>query len=145
MLDREKINKFLNAMDNMPEEDASLSIQEGKISLQVFPKNWWSGARWKEEKRHKMLALLTPLVGKLEKEEDGGNIGYRGESEGVSIRLAYIEKCKILGYKTVKKTVKKEIEREPEYETEEVEERVAITDCDVKQGRYKEEEIEVTA
>lgn len=146
MIDREKINKFLDAMDQLSEEDADMTIDEnGAVSLQVYPKNWWGGARWNEEKRHKMLALLTPLVGTLAKYEDGGNIGYRGDKPGVTIRLAFIDKCKILGYRTVTKTVRKEIEREPEFETEEVEERIAITDCDVKRGRFKEEDIEVPA
>ena len=146
MIDREKIGKFLDIMEYLLEEDATLSIrQDGKLTLNVYPKNWWSGNFWDENKRHKMLGLITPLVGKLEKQIDGRNIGYSGESEGISIRLSYIDKCKIVGYKTVKKTVREEIEREPEYEEKEVEEQVAITDCEIRQGKYSEDDIEVPA
>ena len=148
MIDREKVEKCLAVLDQIPQECAGLEIKaDGRLELIVYPKDWLSSSvQWTPERRHEVLALCTPLVGRLEKQESGGNIGYEGEKDGLLVRLNYVDKCKIVGYKTVTKTVKKEIERpEPEYETEEVEERVAITDCDIKTGRFKEDDIEVPA
>lgn len=148
MIDREKVEKCLAVLDQIPEESAELRVgAKGGIELTIYPKNWWSSAiQWTSERRHEVLALCTPLVGRLDKEEGGGNIGYKGEKDGLTVRLNYVDKCKIVGYKTVTKTVKKEIERpEPEYETEEVEERIAITDCDIRTGKFKRDDIEVTA
>ena len=146
-LNREKINAVLDVVEQLTEENLTVSITgNGNIDVRLYPKNWWaSGCEWPEEKRHKILAMATPLVGKLNKEVDGMHIGYRGEKEGISIRMNYVDKCKVMGYKTVTKTVKKEIERDPEYEVEEVEERIPITDCDLRQGKFSEEDIEVKA
>lgn len=147
MLDRQKINQLLDVLETLSEEDATLQITGGgKIDLRVYPLYWWhTGVQWPEEKRHKILALLTPFVGKLTKEVDGQTIGYRGEKDNLAIRLNYVDKCKVVGYKTVTKTVKKEVEREPEYVEEEVEERIAITDCAIREGKFSESDIEVPA
>lgn len=144
MIDRNQIRLFLDVLERLQEEDAKVTIdQGGKIDLTVYPKEYWrDGQHWGDEKRHEMLALITPLVGRLDKHVDGRNIGYRGEKENVTIRLAYVDQCRILGYKTVTKTVKKEIDRVPEYEEVEEEQRVAITDCDIRQGKYSENDIE---
>lgn len=145
MIDRQKINKVLDCVYKYSEtENLSISISpSGDISVSIYPKGWWNeGTHWSDEKRHEVLASVTPLVGKMEKHISDRNIGYSGSKDGISIRLDYINQCKILGYKTIKKTVQKEIERKPEYETEEVEERVAITDCDLRQGKFKESDIE---
>lgn len=146
MINREKVAQFLDVMDQLTEESADFKIdQDGKFELVVYPQGWWSGKFWSEEKRHRLLALITPLIGKLEKVVDGRNIGYRGNNETTSIRLSYIDQCKILGYRTVTKTVRKEVEREPEYEEVEEETRVAITDCDIRAGKATEDQIEIRA
>lgn len=146
MINREELNKVLDVMDKLTDEDATLTIyQNSKMSLVVYPQRWIWGNVWDETKRHAMLALITPLIGKLEKKVDGTSIGYFGENETISIRLSYVDKCKVVGYKTVTKTVKKEVERDPEYIEEEVEERVAITDCDLRAGKFQEDDIEVRA
>ena len=147
MIDREKVNKVIDVLERLSEDSAHAEIQaDGSIQLIVFPKNWWaSGSPWTDDRRHEVLALCTPLVGRLDKQESNGNIGYRGEKDGLEVRLNYVEKCKIVGYKTVTKMVKKEIARPPEYEEVEEEERVAITDCDIRTGRFKEDDIEVPA
>lgn len=146
-MNRDQINKFLDVMDHLTEEEATLTIyQNGKINLSVYPKNWYqSGNHWSEEKRHSMLSLITPLVGKLVKHISDRNIGYSGENENVTVRLCYIDQCKIVGYKKVTKTVRREIERPTEYEEEEVTENIPITDCDIRVGKFKEDDIEVPA
>jgi hypothetical protein len=146
MIDREQVAKFIDALDALQEESATLELtQEGKITFRVYPKEWWADKKWSEEKRHQYLSLLTPLVGKLEKKLDGKNIGYAGDKDNVSIRLNYVDQCKILGYKVATKTVRKEVEREPEYEEVVEEVRTAITDCDIRSGKFSESDIEVTA
>ena len=147
MIDREKVNKFLDVMDQLADEEVSLEItQDGKIDLRVYPKYWYfSGKQWSDDRRHEVLALCTPLVGRLNKEVSGTTIGYHGEKDDARVRLNYVDQCKIMGYKTVTKTVQKEVERPVEYETEEVEERVTITDCDIRTGKFSESDIEVPA
>jgi hypothetical protein len=147
MINREEVKAVLDVMENLTDEDVTIEILgTGKIYIRLYPKNWWShGSEWPEEKRHKILAMVTPLVGKLNKEVDGTHIGYKGEKGNIAIRMNYVDKCKVLGYKTVTKTVKEEVEREPEYVEKEVEERIAITDCDIRQGKFSEDDIEVTA
>jgi hypothetical protein len=147
MINREELTKMLDAFEKLENEDAELSItSKGKILLRVYPLNWWSrGSEWPEEKRHSILALLTPFVGKMEKTIEGTTIGYKGEKDNISIRMNYVDKCKVVGYKIVTKTVKKEVERDPEYVEEEVEQRVAITDCDLRAGKFQEDDIEVRA
>jgi hypothetical protein len=149
MIDRQKVEKFLTVLDAMGEESATFSIkQDGRMELSVYPQDYWrDGKHWSDEKRHKMLTLVTPLVGKMEKYLSGRDIGYKGETEDTTIRLAYVDQCKILGYKTVTKKVKREIERpDPvEYEEVEEEERITITDCDLKTGKFSESDIEVPA
>ena len=146
MINREQVEKCLVVMDALPDDDVELSINSKSIELKVYPKNWYYAEKqWTDEKRHEVLGIVTPLVGKLTKVVDGGSIGYKGEKDGLSIRMNYVDKCKILGYKTVTKTVRKEVEKEPEYVTEEVETRVAITDCDIRTGKFSETDIEVSA
>lgn len=147
MIDREKVNKFLDVMDQLNTEQLSLTIDnDTHLSLSVYPRNWYlDGVQWTDDKRHEVLGLCTPLVGRLDKKVDGTTIGYRGEKDGDQVRLSYVDRCKIVGYKTVKKTVRKEVEREPEYETEEVEEQVPITDCDIRTGKFAKEDVEVLA
>ena len=134
MIDREKVLKCLDILQTLPDDDVTIQITHKNVSLRIYPKNWYE-----------VLALVTPLVGRLDKLEERGNIGYKGEKDGLSVNLNYVDKCKIVGYKTVTKTVKKEIEREPEYEIEEITERVAISDCDIRTGKFKETDIEVPA
>lgn len=147
MIDRSRVEKCLGVMDQLSEESVDLTIQEtGDMSLVVYPKNWWSDAvQWTDEKRHGVLALLTPLVGRLDKKVDGTTIGYTGEKDGISIRINYADKCKIVGYKTTTKTVRKEIERPTEFEEVEEEVRVPITDCDIRSGKFSKDDIEVPA
>jgi hypothetical protein len=145
MINREQVGKFLDALEVLKNESASLQIeQDGMIHMTVYPKEWWSGKKWTDEKRHDVLSLLTPLVGRLDKQVSGTDIGYSGKKDNVTIHLNYVDQCKILGYKTVTKTVKKEIERpEPvEYEEVEEEQRIAITDCGIREGKFSESDIE---
>ena len=145
MINREQVEKCLAVMDALPDDDVELSINSKIIELKVYPKNWYYAEKpWTDEKRHEVLGIVTPLVGKLDKVVDGGNIGYKGEKDGLSIRMNYVDKCKIVGYKTVTKTVRKEVEKEPEYVTEEVEQRIAITDCDIRTGKFSQDDIEVS-
>lgn len=145
-MNRIQINQLIDVLEQLKEEDADLQItSKGLLTLKVFPDGWWmTGNEWPDEKRHKILALLTPFVGKLNKEVDGTHIGYCGEKDNLYIRLSYVDKCKIVGYKTVTKTVKKEVEREPEYIEEEMTEQVPITDCAIREGKFSEDDIEVT-
>lgn len=147
MINREQINKFLDVLEQLPDDEVTLEIhQSGTIEFKVYPKHWWqAGENWTEEKRHKVLAICTPLVGKLEKHVEGRNIGYTGSKDNASVKLCYVDQCKVVGYKTVKKTVKREVERPVEFEEVEEEETVAITDCDIRQGRYSESDVEVPA
>lgn len=146
MIDRERIEKCLKVIDELSEESIELMVSgNGAINLRIYPKGWIYDHKWSDEKRHQVLALVTTLVGKMEKQVDGINIGYKGDKDNLSIRLNYVDQCKVVGYKTVTKTIRKEIEREPEYETEEVEQRIPITDYDIRTGKFKEDDIEVTA
>jgi len=147
MINRDDVEKCLIVLEKLANESADMTISSsGHIELEIYPKNWYySAVQWSDEKRHEVLSLVTPLVGRMEKQVDGTNIGYRGEKEKLTIRMNYVDKCKVLGYKKVTKTVQKEIEREPEYETVEEEIQVPITDCDIRQGKFKEEDIEVEA
>lgn len=149
MIDREKIEKAIQALEtlqNVDKDYTKLTIRKNDLQFDIYTNDWWkSGTHWTDEERHANLGLLTPLVGKLEKKESDKNIGYAGEKDGISVNVNYVDQCKILGYKTVTKTVKKEIEREPEYEEVEEEQQIAITDCDIRTGRFKEDDIEVTA
>lgn len=65
MINREQVTQVLDAMESISDEDVTLEIYgKGKIHLKVYPKNWWSeGCEWPDEKRHKILALLTPFEG----------------------------------------------------------------------------------
>lgn len=146
MIDREKVEQCLKILDQLPEESADIHVYaNGSIDIKIYPKNWYmDGNAWSDEKRHQVLSLVTPLFGKLEKHVSGRDIGYTGKKDNVSITMQYVDKCKILGYKTVTKTVKKEVEREPEYQEEEVEERIPITDCDIRAGKYSEDDIEAS-
>lgn len=142
LIDRDKLNKILDARDSL-ERIASVDIEiypGGDFRLWVTPMTYL--APMSEEERHKVLAALTPLVGKIERKDE---TDYQGTGNGITVDLHRATTCKILGYKTVTKKFRKEIERQPEYEVVEEEVRVAITDCDVKAGRAKEDEIEVPA
>ena len=147
MIDRDQVEKCLAVLDQISEESVDVRIYgDGKVELTIYPKNWWLNAiQWTDQKRHEVLALVTPLVGKMEKQVDGTTIGYTGEKDNLKIRMNYVDKCKIVGYKTVTKTIKKEVEREPEYETTEEEVRVPITDCDIRTGKFSKDDIEVPA
>ena len=146
MIDREKVEKCLAVLDQLPEEQANIEIHSfGKIEMTVYPKHWYLGGKqWSDDRRHEVLALCTPLVGRLDKQEDGGNIGYRGEKDDLTVRLNYVDKCKIVGHKTVTKTVKREI-KPAEYEEVEETVEVAISDCDIRTGKFSESDIEVPA
>lgn len=151
MINRELLNAVIDKLDVIGvNNEVSLTMNNDSkdkytIGVSIYPRNWWSGYVWTDEERHAALALMTPLVGKLTKEETNGSIGYEGAADGVTVSLNRVQACKILGYKIVKKTVKKEIEKPVEYEEVEEEERIAITDCDVKQGRASESDVEVPA
>lgn len=101
----------------------------------------WCPVGLEEERRRKIIAALTPLVGKMNLSGES----WVGEGNGICVRAYQAQACKILGYKTVTKTVRKEIKRDPEYEEVEEEVSVPITDCDVKSGRFTESDIEVPA
>lgn len=145
MIDREKLNKLLDARDALEGiVKVEVTIYEsGNFRLWVTPMSYYAGMT--EDERHKTLAILTPLIGKLEMQLEGTDKWFRGEMEGLSITVAYADKCKVIGYKTITKTVKKEIEKPVEYEEVEEEVRVPITDCDIRQGKYSDSDIEVTA
>ena len=145
MIDREQVLKLLDVMDALEKESATLEIKPQSVSLRVYPAEWWgSGKQWTDEQRHQYLALVTPLVGKMEKVADSGNIGYYGKKENLEIKLNYVDKCKVIGYKTVKKTVEREIVP-AEYETVIEEFQEPITDCDVRSGKESPDDIEVPA
>lgn len=151
MIDREKLNKILDARDSL----------EGIINVEVtcyasggfrvwVSKDW--GKELSEENRHKTLAILTPLVGRMEKQVSGTDISYSGELGNVNVYLSNVDKCKIVGWKkvvkSVAKTAVKEVVQEQEVETgdfEEQEELVPITDCEIRMGKASESDIEVPA
>lgn len=147
MIDREKINKLLDAMELLAEEKVSLTIEnDGDIGFSVYPKNWWTdGEKWDDAKRHKVLGLVTPFVGKMEKRLNGTDIGYTGQKDHLTIRLNYVDQCKIVGYKTVTKKVQKEIEKPVEFEEVEETTQIPITDCEIRQGKFSESDIEIPA
>lgn len=144
MINREKLNRIVDALEQIDDKlDGYFTVyKNGSIYMTVDPKSF--GDVLTEDLRHRTLAMLTPIVGKMEKTElYNGNIGYRGASEAIIVTLNHAEACKIIGYKVVSKRKPKLVEVPGEFE--ETKERVAITDCDIKQGRTKEEELEVPA
>lgn len=151
MIDREKLSKIVDAMEKLDDFDVGLSVNgSGRMSLTIYVKGWWSGTRPTEERRHQVLALVTPLVGKMEKEVDGTDIGYKGQADNLSININRIDKCTILGYKKVTKRVPKTTTKmvEEEVETgefEDEEELLPITDCQVRMGQASESDVEVPA
>ena len=149
MINRQKLNKVLNVIErlNNPSEATVTARGDGKIEVAVWPMNWWSDRKyWSADERHKNLAVLTTLVGKLEIIVDDGKISYKGERDEITIGLYYVGKCKILGYKNIVEMVEREIERkELKYETVEKTRQIPITDCDIRMGKFKMEDIEVKA
>lgn len=147
MIDREKLTSILDRLDAIDsiEKELTLTINPTSFEISIFPKGWWSGKIFDEDDRHKIVGALTPLVGKLEKETSDGNISYAGEFNGISVSISRADKCKILGYRKVKRTVKKEIEKPVEYQEVEEEVRIPITDCDIRSGKATKDQIEVPA
>jgi hypothetical protein len=144
MIDREKLNKVLDAVEALTDPvEATITVTGyGDITINVYPKDFWETG-WTEEQRHKNLAAMTPLVGRLEKVVSGTDIGYKGEANGIFIRLNYVDSCKILGYRTEKKIVRKEVPVEVTYEDVEEEVRVPVTDCEIRSGTATMEDIEI--
>lgn len=142
MIDRVQLNKILDARDAL-EGVVKVDIQiypEGNFRLWVTSEKSWE--TFAEDARHKALAVLTPLVGKIEHFSD---TDWRGEANDTTVYLSNASACKIVGYKKEKRVVQKEIEKPKEYEEVEEEVQVAITDCDIKQGRATADQIEVPA
>jgi hypothetical protein len=141
MIDRVKVNALLDVVEKLEKEDAFLNITGRAIALTVYPCNWWDGATWSKERRHEVLSIVTPIVGKMEKEESNGLIGYSGKKDEVRIYLYRVSACTILGYKKEIKKIKKEIVA-AQYEEvcEEVE--TPITDCDILKGKFAETDID---
>ena len=145
MIEREKLNKILDAKDLL-EGICKVEItiyDSGDFRLWVTPLSHICGMT--EEERHKVLAVLTPIVGKLTMTLNGMDKWFNGEANGISITVCNADKCKILGYRTETRTVKKEIPVEVTYEEVEEEVQVPITDCDIRAGKATEEQLEVSA
>jgi hypothetical protein len=139
MLNRDRLEKVAQAMDDLQEIGIWTSCDLKSDSAWSF---WaWCEAGMEEEKRRKVIAIMTRLVGKMMLSGDH----WKGNGNGIDALAYQAQACKILGHKRVTKMVKKEVEREPEYEEVEQEFLEPITDCDIKAGRYSEEDIEVPA
>lgn len=131
--------------------DAQVTIYgDGRISVYAAPKNW--GNSLEEEARHKVLGLLTPLVGKLNKRNVDTTIHYEGSDGSTKVEIRRADTCTIVGYKkrvrSIPKMVTKTVEKEEEVESgeyEEEEELIPITDCQIRQGEASEDDIEVPA
>ena len=139
MIDREQLEKVAQAMDAISE----LGIQS---SCDVKSNYKWSLYAWcdvniEATKCRKLVAIMTPLVGKMTL-QDGS---WKGEGDAFEVCAYQAQVCKIVGYKIEKKMVKKEIEREPEFEEVEEAVKIPITDCDIKQGKFTEADVEVSA
>ena len=139
MINRDRLEKVAEAIDSLGE----LGIRG---TCDIKPDAQWSFWAWcpagmEEERRRKVIAIVTPLVGKMRVSGDH----WRGENEAIDAIAYKAQACKIVGYKTERKIVKREIARDPEYEDVEEEVRIPITDCDLKAGKFSEEDIEVTA
>ena len=146
MIDREKLMKCVDAMEavELLGLGAFISIyqQAGSVELTVYPTT--SGFPPSDDCKHKVLAILTPIVGRMDKLAIWeNNLGYRGEKDRVKVTFSQAEACKIMGYKTVKTVRPKMVEVPGEIEEEET--TVTITDCDLKSGRFTEKDIEVAA
>lgn len=139
MINRERLEKVAQTIDTLGE----IGIRG---TCDIKPDSLWSFWAWcpvgmEEEKRRKVIAILTPLVGKMHLEGEH----WKGTNEFIDVMAYQAQACKIIGYKKIVKKVKKEIEREPEYEEVEEEVRIPISDCDIKAGKYSETDIEVPA
>jgi len=153
MINMEKLLKVVDAMNALPDMSVTLTLESsGAMNVSCWVKEYWSGAVLTEERRHEVLAILTPLVGKMEKEVNGTAIGYAGARDDLRINLNRIDKCTIVGYKKVTKRVPKMetrvVKEEKEVETgefEEEEELKPITDCEIRMGKASESDIEVPA
>lgn len=140
MIDREKLGEMLDAADSLEDIlNTDITVYSGgSFRLWVSPKSYSENLT--EEQRHRALAILTPLVGKMTRSNE---TDYTGAGNNCSVYLNRASECKILGYKKVTKTVQKEIERPVEYEEVEEEVNEPITDCDIKAGRATVDEIEI--
>jgi hypothetical protein len=139
MIDREKLEKVALTID-------ALEVIDIRATCDIKSNATWDFWAWcprglEDEKRRKIIAIITPLVGEMRLTGEH----WRGEGNGISAMAYEAQACKIVGYKTVKKIVRKEIEREPEYEEVEEERQIPITDCDLKAGKFSKEDIEVNA
>lgn len=139
MINRERLEKVAQAIDALTE----IGIRG---TCDIKPENLWSFWAWcpigmEDEKRRKVIAIVTPLVGKMRLSGEH----WKGKNEAIEVLAYQAQACKIVGYKTQIEKVRKEIEREPEYEEVEEEVRIPISDCDIKAGKYSEEDVEVPA
>lgn len=140
MIDRNKVEKGVKVLEALLE-------LEIKTDLEIYTdhRDWrlwaWCPDGMPEDVRRKAIAIVTPLVGKTEL---SGN-DWQGDGNGFVVYLNRANACKILGYKKETKLVKKEIQKEPEYKEVEEEVQIPITDCDVKNGKFSKEDIEVPA
>ena len=141
MIDKTKVSKCVDAMNELIDLNAGLrpdlTIKDGRWTLWVFGPS--EGIP--DDKRQKAIAILTPLVGKMQ----AVGLDWEGSTEEISIYFPHVQLCKVVVYKKIVRKVKKEIEREPEYEEVEEEVQVPISDCDIKAGRFSESDIEVPA
>jgi len=140
LINREKLNRILTLVESNPNIRADLDIQapSGRMRLWIWRIN---SAPFNEQERHEVLAQFTPLVGRVDKKRDLGDIDFVGSCEDLEIRINCAEACTIVGYKIRRKQKPKMVAVEGEYE-EDIE-RVPVTDCDIKSGKYSAEDLEV--
>lgn len=139
MIDRTKLEKIANVMDELEKFGIRSSCDVKSDSVWNL---WaWCSRGMEEEKTRQIIAVLTPLVGKMTRNGES----WYGIGDGIDVTAYQASACRILGHKKVIKTVKKEVERDPEYVEVEEEVLVPITDCDIKAGKFSKDDIEVPA
>lgn len=139
-MNREQINKILDSFERLPEGIRYyLEIKNSGLEINIWPGDWYTP--YSDNDRHKVIALLTPFVGKLEKIKTvGTDIDFIGEIEGCKVQINRADVCKIVGYK-VTTTAKPKMVATGDIEI--IEERQTITDCDIKSGKFSEADITV--
>ncbi len=145
-MNRQKLDQILDvkeSLEGIVEVEVTI-YPSGRLRVWASPPSYYE--KLTEEQRHKVIAALTPLTGKMEVELHERDKWWKGETKDVNVTFYRADECKIIGYRKVKKTVKKEViikEAEIEYETVEEEVDEPITDCDVRTGKSMEDDIEV--
>lgn len=144
MIDRKLLDKVMNAVEAVSlDAYAQVTLHSsGNIKIWLWPIGG-SNTILPTEARHRILAVMTTLVGKMEKKQDlSSDIDFVGKTDTLSIRINRVDVCKIVGYKITKKIQPKMIDSG---EMEEIVEKKAISDCDIKSGKFSEKDIEVPA